>query len=425
MATPILMLKNTFEQELFPVIKAMYGAYRQNNNASLTSFESEARIVLNKIIEDKDCVNFVTTNNTDKPLFGIYVNPTITDETIVNIIFDPKDIELTRYAVEVDLKLFDILTPEDLCAYLIEDITTCTSAVTVNTVRELFNEIIENNAVTINFKNSVNFSQLLAFGIKDTIRKVGSLLYKPEDEAGVNEYAKAFGYDNAIVAIASKIHNNEYVVNSNFNPKLSVLSWVITVYDDPATNYKLMIDTLTTAYDISGSKLEKDEIQKTITSLRRATNETLTEATVVRLREGLSVFKNLKQNGLRSLEDDLYEYKIRIKNCETEEDAMYILRQINTRINILEDYLYNTDGLRESEVNRWTNVINAYKELRIELGKKKIVDHKRYGIYVDYDYLDTLDKGASYRRDYNESGETEEDIDVYTDDNDPNSEDFV
>lgn len=419
METPILMLKNTFEQELCPVIKAMYGAYRQNNNAPLITFEEQARDVLNKIIEDKECINFVTTNNTDKPLFGIYVNPTIKDEDIANIIFDPEDVHLIKYAVEVDLKLFDILKPKEVCAYLVEDITTCMSFVTINTVRELFNEILVDRCITIDFKKSVNFSQLLAFGVKDTIHKVGSLLYKPEDEVGVNEYARAFDYTEIIANVANKLHNNIYMAHyTDCNPKLSVLSWVITVYGDPATNYELMMDTLTTANKIAGSKLEKDEIQKTITSLRRATNETITEATVTKLREGLSVFKNLKQNGLRSLEDDLYEYKVRVKNCETEEDAMYILRQINTRINILEDYLYNTDNLRESEVGRWTNVINAYKELRIELSKKKIVDHKRYGIYVDYDYLDTLDKGASYRRDYSESGESEEDIDVLTDTND-------
>jgi hypothetical protein len=70
---------------------------------------------------------------------------------------------------------------------------------------------------------------------------------------------------------------------------------------------------------------------------------------------------------------------------------MYILHQVSTRINILEDYLYNTPNLSEYEIQRWTNVINAYKQLRLEISKKPIVDKKRYGIFVDYDYLDRLD----------------------------------
>ena len=100
-------------------------------------------------------------------------------------------------------------------------------------------------------------------------------------------------------------------------------------------------------------------------------------------------------NGLRGIEDDLYEYKIRFKNCETEEEAMYILRQINTRISILEDYLYNTE-VSPAEAARWRSVIDSYRSLRDELGRKKISNKKQYGICVDYDALDKLDTQSSY-----------------------------
>ena len=106
--------------------------------------------------------------------------------------------------------------------------------------------------------------------------------------------------------------------------------------------------------------------------------------------KGFSLFKSLKQNGLRSIEDDLYEFKIRLKNAETEEDAIYILRQINTRISILEDYIANTE-LSESEERRWQSVIDAYRTLRIELSKKKIGYKKSYGVFVDYDKFDAIE----------------------------------
>jgi hypothetical protein len=81
-----------------------------------------------------------------------------------------------------------------------------------------------------------------------------------------------------------------------------------------------------------------------------------------------------------------------MKNCETEDDAMYILRGINTRLNILEDYLIqNADSINDNEKKHWQSVANQYRNLRAELAKKKIGNKKQYGIWFDYDKLDQLD----------------------------------
>jgi len=392
MSTPLFMKKNIFEKEMVPIIQAMSGTYKQDGGASMGAFSVQLTDVINKIIDDKTCINTIITFNNDKLLFGVYVNPTLVDTDLNKIIFSPEPIELTRYSLEIDTKLFDLLTAPEIAAYIIEDITTTMSPVTVRNVRALMETIMTDQDLSINVRQSVNFSQLLIFGIKDTIRKVSSLLYKHSDEDGVNEYASEFDYAGAMPYIAEKIHTNiKDTTNIDLNPKLSVLSWVLSTYNDPEMSYEIMLDTLNDAMATTGSKSEVDEIKKTITALERAVNESLVEVTIQQMHEGMSIFKNLKMNGLRSIEDDLYEYKIRVKTCETEDDAMYILHQISTRINILEDYLYNTQDLSDSEIKRWTNVIVAYKNLRYELGKKPVVDKKRYGIYVDYDAIDKLE----------------------------------
>lgn len=391
-ATPLFMIKNIFEKEMFPIIQAMSGTYKQDNGANMLPFSAQLTEVINRIVTDKTCTDIIITLNTDKIPFGVYVNPTLIDSDLNNIIFDPGEVNLTRYTLEIDTKLFDILTPAEIAAYIIEDITTTMSSSTIDNVRALIETIMADRDLSINVRQSVNFSQLLIFGIKDTIRKVSSLIYKPTDEDGVNEYAVEFDYAGVMPYIAEKLHTNiKDTTNIDVSPKLSVLSWVLSVYNDPSTNYELMIDTLSDALVLTGSRLEAAEVKKTIIALQRAVNETLIETTIRSFREGLSIFKNLKQNGLRSIEDDLYEYKIRVKTCETEDDAMYILHQISTRINILEDYMYNTPDLSDSEIKRWTNVIVAYKNLRFELGKKPVVDKKRYGVYVDYDAIDKLE----------------------------------
>ena len=75
---------------------------------------------------------------------------------------------------------------------------------------------------------------------------------------------------------------------------------------------------------------------------------------------------------------------------------MYALRGINTRINILTDYIYNTPGLSESERKHWEGVIQMYQELRIKLTKKNIINKKSYGLYFDYSQLDNLDNTNEY-----------------------------
>ncbi len=388
MDTPLFVIKNIFEHELVPAFRVMSARYNESNNNSMLDITDNLCDITNKIVTDCECSAVIATFNPDKPKFGVYVSPTIIDSDLTKFIFDKEDMKLTRYSAEIDLGMFDLLTPEEVAAVYIEEITTVMSKVTIDKVRGIFETIMTDRDLTINFRESVNFSQLLIFGIKDTIRKVASCIYKPEDELGTNEYAIEFGYNEALKTIIAKLHT--FICDGmavEVNPKLSVLSWVLSVYNEPSINYRLMLEDLNAALALTGSKLEQDEVSKTITSLRRATNETLVETVI----KEDSLFKNLKQNGLRSIEDDLYEYKIRVKTCETEDDAMYILHQVSTRINILEDYLYNTPNLSEYEIQRWTNVINAYKQLRLEISKKPIVDKKRYGIFVDYDYLDRLD----------------------------------
>ena len=74
------------------------------------------------------------------------------------------------------------------------------------------------------------------------------------------------------------------------------------------------------------------------------------------------------------------------------------MRCINSRLSILEDYLMTEPNLKESDRNRWQGVIDSYRVLRAELGKKKFVDaDKNFNAFLNFDYskLDALDKEDS------------------------------
>ena len=117
----------------------------------------------------------------------------------------------------------------------------------------------------------------------------------------------------------------------------------------------------------------------------------MNEAVVLEAKRRMSMFQTIKQNGLRSIEDALFEYKVRIKNCNDEDEAMYILRMLNANSAILEDYIDNTPNLSESEVERWKSVLQEYRKLRFELGSKKFTKQTTF-IGIDYNMLDNLDR---------------------------------
>lgn len=363
---------------------------------SLNIVENRIREILNKIFDNFECISVITTNNTDKVLFGINVNPTITDTDLMNILFETdKQVELKRYSIEIDLSICNKLSDLEIASYIMEEVFSNMNSDTLENVRAVIDILLADEDESIDIRQSVNFSQILIFGIKDTIKQISSLLYKPVENLGNNEYVFSAETKDYLINAASKLKSCIFAdTNVNNCPKLGILKWSLMVYKDIKTNYRMMDDILNQALQLTGSVLDKKEIEKTIKCFKRALSEVVVEGanTLEAMNEakGFSLFKSLKQNGLRSIEDDLYEFKIRLKNAETEEDAIYILRQINTRISILEDYIANTE-LSDNEERHWQSVIDSYRSLRIELSKKKIGYKKTYGVFVDYDKFDAIE----------------------------------
>lgn len=91
------------------------------------------------------------------------------------------------------------------------------------------------------------------------------------------------------------------------------------------------------------------------------------------------------------MEEDIYEFEMRIKNVEEEDDALLLMRQINTRIAVLDDYIYTNP---EEDNSHWLKVMDRYQQLREQLAKKTTYSRKNYGIWTDYN---TLGVGDMYR----------------------------
>ena len=111
------------------------------------------------------------------------------------------------------------------------------------------------------------------------------------------------------------------------------------------------------------------------------------------LREN-KVFNSLKMSGLRSIEADSYEYEMRIRNVEDEMEALQLLREINSRLSLVENYM-SSPKLSKGDLERCQVMHNKFIMLREELSKKKIYKKKNYGLWYDYNDL-TPDQVAQY-----------------------------
>lgn len=401
MDTKSEIYKNTFGR-LVSLCSDLKVSVEQNNQIPSTTLSSFVTI-FNEIF-DAQCVDFIYTCNTDNLFFGVRVSPTITNIDVMNIILGSDAKPISRYMVELDSRAVNCMDSEELAVYLVNDISHMISLQAMNNLRAFIDvqfAICDDN---IDLKNSINYSQILIYGIKDALKKITSLMYQLDSDniylneslySYINDYIIDIDLVDTLVNVARKIRNNIFDMDKDvIDSKLTTLQWVLLLYKDLSTEYKDAIVTLTNAKDLTGSKLDKDEIERTIKSLNRAASELITEIAneeiyITILRE-FGLFKAMKQNGLRGIEDDLYEFKIRLKACTEEDDAIYILRQINSRLTILQDYVYRNQ-LPDAERKHWEDVIQDYQELRVELGKKKL-GKKTYGIFVDYNALDQLDR---------------------------------
>lgn len=365
---------------------------------------SEIKSVLNEIFKDNLCQDVIFTNNTDKQFFGVRINPLMSAQDALTILTSDEKFKLGKFQIEIDSKLLDIeLSATEIAAIVLFEISSMIDSYEViDQVRALIDLHVLSEDDVISIRDSVNYSQLIIYALKDTLYKVSSIMFKEDlEEITSNRLIQALELEESLISGQQKIMSSSYGSGECVrSPKVVILRWVFMIYKDIKHNAVSAKDTLKDAKDFTASKLEKFEIDKTIMAIDRIGQTIIEGARIDKVLEQkgmyslceISLFASLKKNGLRAVEDAYYEYAMRVKNCNTEEDAMYILRGISTRLNILEDYLNNTPDLSDFERKKWTELAMKYRALREDLAKKKIWEKNKYGIYINYGELDKLDE---------------------------------
>nr|DAE34036.1 MAG TPA: hypothetical protein [Caudoviricetes sp.] len=348
------------------------------------------RDLINKIFGNSNCVNVEFNQNRDKQFFGVYVNPTIVPEQLMAILYGDDDYNFDRYVVEIDAKLFmDSLTANEISTIILREVSGMISdSSPVYNLRGIIDTFMCGNDDYVSITGTADSAQLFILAVKDALHKITSCFYEGNDI--VNEFIENNKMQVSLLSAQRKILSSGFGLNDTVRePKLILLQWAFSIYQDIKNNTPNAIAVLTDLIGTKGPYCIDRDIKQTIESLKRLSSEVAMESAAIlaEARRGGLVDK-MKQDGLRAIEDDLYEFRVRAKNAETEDEAMYTLRQINSRINIIEEYLYqNQCTLMPSEIERWNQLSAKYRDLREEISKKTISHKKNYGIWFDYDKI--------------------------------------
>lgn len=380
------MRRNVQSVERF---EACVGKIKSNpSNSNL----SELRRELNKLIPESTCLDVIYTQNTDKLFFGAKTLIVLSDSQASDILLTDEIVKIDKYYLEIDSKLFDMgLNTKEITAILLHEVGHIViGGNTVSDLRKAIDNYFAKSKTSLSFKDTSNYLQILKFGMQDAIMKMHSIFYMTEpEEIAADSFVSLCGYDIYLLSAFKKIYTTQMTINSG-TPKLMVLQWSFDVYKELKWRRIPAIRLLNKSKQLTGSYLEKQEIENVIRALNRIDTDITNESVMMIMNESKnknSLFTNMKRNGLKTLENDLYEFRIRCKNCESEDEAFYALRQINTRISILEDYLL-TEELSDQEREKWYKVLTEYRAMREELASKKIYNKKQYGIWFDYNQLD-------------------------------------
>lgn len=346
---------------------------------------------LNKFYQgDSQCSEIFYTVNLDKPFFGMKVYPNITDNQIINTFTPINDKNYTpeTYILEFDSKLFDQLNGFDareITAILMHEIghLVCNSKVNKEIIQNSINHYQAKSRSNINIESVAPCIELFKYAYIYTIESIQSIFKKDTEEFEADRFSVEMGYGPDLESAFTKILKLRGTIRPE--GKLNTLIWSLTVYKQLFLRKKFILKCMDELNQYSGSKLDKQANLRLKESLFKSFKKPIFESYLVQDRLDYineSVFGNMKRSGMKAIEDDTYVYQIRIKNVDNEYEAMDIMRDINSKINIVSDYLNNEKNLSDSEKKRWTVLLSKLESLRDELVSSDSYKKTTYGLWI-------------------------------------------
>lgn len=355
---------------------------------------------LNIFFKDSKCKEIIFTRS-DSLFFGMCVYPQITKDLLVEILQDDKKVRFSEYSIEIDSKILHpalMITPQELLAMLLHEVGHIVNDNSpVDEVRKIIALELTKKGDSLNIPKTAQYYTIISYGIKDTVRRITSMMFVYKDgEVLADEFVHMCGYGDALNSIFNKICKSGMKINDKVANKLTSLVWTLSVYKQIKIKRIPALRLLEKMHGISGSALEKREMEIMENAIKTIDDNNIEECCDYTNKSNYYVFNESKTEvkrskyaemrktaaikNIRKFEQDLYEYKMRIRHVADEDDAYYLMRMVNTRISVIEDFL-DHERLSEQEHKRWWALLEKYYSLREELANTTT---------YRYDYSDSL-----------------------------------
>ena len=344
---------------------------------------NEIKNHLNLFFKDSECRSVIFTENQDKLFFGVIVYPWIELEDADNILLEVYPKRIDQYTVEIDSKIFDMMldaTTKEIAALILREIACVinTSEPVIKT-KDAINEFLCKKNKEIIISKSVQYRELIAFALMDTIHKFSSIFYTNiKDDYIADEFSIVCGHAAVIESMVEKLNKSGFIVD-NYNHKLVVLEWALDLYTDVLHQRIRALETIEECIAMSPSTLEIRALKNIAREIQKIDDSTLITESGESFKD---IIKGMRLRGIQHLEDDLYEFNIRMKTANNEEDARLLMREINNRMAILMDYITHEE-IPEADRDKWLKLYDKYASLREKLSNKPITKFKYMNLWVD------------------------------------------
>lgn len=366
----------------------------KNSNASIPVNADDLFVLkreINRFFTDSTCKEILYTTNTDNMFFGIKIVPMIESANIYDILTDSDGYRIKNYLIELDSKLFDPImdiSAKELVALLFYEVNKMVGdSSPMDNARNAFNIYMTANKDKMKISDSSHYHEILAFGLKDYLSKSTSIFYTSNSfDIYDDSFTVTYGLNDDIISVYDKVTSNNIKLYENSEvSKFIVFSWILSVYRNLKNHRVGAIKELNSMMSMTGSRLEKLEIRNVLNRINRIDDsDILTEATENSIKA--KIRERLKKNRIankRMIDSTFYELSMRIKNVTEEADALNIMRQINTNIGIISEYI-DSKNCDEAEKKEWQLTLNKFTHLRDKLADSVIYRNTSYGVFINY-----------------------------------------
>lgn len=415
---------NTMNQNLEGLYKCIVelGATSDFENIEpIKNISNTMRKELNKLFPDFKCSEVIINKNTDKQFFGIMVSPdfaygSTSDFThrvlqgykgtyVHNNIKDFEPFKEHAYVLEIDMQLIRRFNLDNgqIIALILRDICVMNSPKPYCDLRDIIDRIVALSNIELDVYEILKRTELFSMICIITLHNIASIFGGNNLELYRNEFPSVLetfeGIPSYYLSATRKLYN--VATAETFDTSTLLMNWYLRMYNTLDQNREieyLLRDCIEIESSISIKRLLL-YCYKNMSSVSPK-DEKYYQDVVQESSRRKGLIYQMKRNGLKSIEEDLFEYNMRLRNVETQDDAILLMRQINSRMSILEDYLTEEKNLDDKERERWENCYKKYLDLRDSLSKKTVYNKKMYGLFVDYNALQNMSQSGNLMNTY-------------------------